>query len=74
MTDQNLLTSRIEELEVRLAFQEDLIQELNDVITRQDGQLLKLQEQLRVLAEKHKELAFRLSEDDSLEDERPPHY
>lgn len=74
MSELHNAVARIDELEVRLTFQEDLIQELNTVISDQDKQLLKLQEQMRLLMEKHRELEFRLSEDGEASDERPPHY
>lgn len=74
MQELDRAIERIDELEVRLTFQEDLIQELNQVISSQDSLLIKLQEQMRLLLEKHRELEFRLSDDGEAPDERPPHY
>ncbi len=50
LTDQ-----RMDELESRLAFQEDIIENLNQVVARQDGEMLALKRQLAELAERIKE-------------------
>ena len=42
--------ARLEELESRLAFQDDLIESLNEVISRQDRDLARLTLQLQELA------------------------
>ncbi len=71
----NALLHRIEELEARLAFQDDTIESLDRVITEQDRQLFKHQQQLQLLAEKLKTVEIRLpGGDDAPVDERPPHY
>ncbi|MGB1580059.1 MAG: SlyX family protein [Nevskiales bacterium] len=68
--------SRVEELEARLAFAEDSLQALNDVISRQDLEIIKLQRELRGHAERLKGLVTALEADGSnaIVDEKPPHY
>lgn len=63
---------RILELETKLAYQEDLIQELNKTVFDQHKRLDQLESTYRYLLEQTKELA----EDSSGKavDERPPHY
>ena len=64
---------RIIELEIRQAYQEDLIQALNQVVADQQKQIGKLEETCKLLHDKIKSLA--LGEPHSgLVDERPPHY
>jgi SlyX protein len=63
------------ELQTRLAFQEDTINQLNQVITNQDAAILQLQQQMRLLARRLDELALeqQMGGGDQV-DERPPHY
>ncbi|WP_293766211.1 SlyX family protein [uncultured Aquitalea sp.] len=66
---------RLDELEVKLAFQDDLLEALNATVARQQQEIDLLQQQLRVLYNQ-----FRASQPDgqgsghSLRDEIPPHY
>ena len=46
---------RMDELESRLAFQEDIIENLNLVVTRQDREVIQLKQQLAELAARVKE-------------------
>lgn len=63
---------RITDLESRLAFQDDTIQALNDVLVAQQRELDRLQLQVAALARRQDELGGQL---DSAEDEAPPpHY
>lgn len=64
---------RLNELEAKLAFAEDLIETLNQTVIRQQGQLDLVQQQLRLL---HQQLQAVLPDDDarSPRDEVPPHY
>ena len=48
---------RIDELESRLAFQDDLIESLNEVVARQDRELVALRAQLAELEAKFRDLA-----------------
>ncbi|RYY01924.1 MAG: SlyX family protein [Gammaproteobacteria bacterium] len=63
------------ELQTRVAYQEDTIQQLNDVITKQDADIIQLQQQMRLLAKRVDELSFaQTNGSDDVTDERPPHY
>lgn len=63
------------ELQTRLAFQEDTINQLNQVITQQDAAILQLQQQMRLLAHRIDELALEQQiSGGETPDERPPHY
>lgn len=68
------LQGRIDELEMRQAFQEDTITELNNILTRQDAQLLKLSDIVRSLSDKHLDLQYRVDQSGEVSNERPPHY
>jgi len=66
------LEMRIIELESRLAFQDDTIATLNDVLVGQQRELERLQLQLQALAKRQAEMAgqFGIAEDEA----PPPHY
>ena len=63
---------RIEELEVKLAYSEDLLDTLNTAVFRQQQQIDMLQEQLRMLRQQFND--SQPGEPRSLRDEIPPHY
>ena len=64
--------ARLNEIETKLAFAEDLIETLNQTVIRQQGQIDLLQQQLRLL---HQQLQERLpDESHTPRDEIPPHY
>ena len=61
------------DIETKLAYQEDLIQELNKTIHSQQIKLAQLEEAIRSLTSRYNSLA----EQDDTElsvDEKPPHY
>ena len=68
---------RIEDIETKLAYQEQALDELNEIVTRQQSQIDKLEATCRHLLEKLRELG---ENDDgevsgeSLDQQRPPHY
>ncbi|MCZ6565839.1 MAG: SlyX family protein [Gammaproteobacteria bacterium] len=64
---------RIIELESKVAYQEDLLQELNTIVIDQQSQLDKLSMLCQALNDRLKD-AMRSLPDSSHEDERPPHY
>ncbi|SIQ35961.1 SlyX protein [Aquipseudomonas alcaligenes] len=66
------LQSRVVELESRLAFQDDTIATLNDVVVEQQKVIERLQLQIAVLARRQEEMAgqFGIAEDEA----PPPHY
>ena len=64
---------RLVDIETKLAHQEQLLLELNDVITDQQARIMQLEEQYRVLAERLRSLGEAVPGGDS-GPERPPHY
>ena len=63
------------ELQTRIAYQEDTIAQLNNVVTKQDADILQLQQQMRLLAKRVDEVSFvREGESQDTPNERPPHY
>lgn len=67
------MDERVTELENRVAFQDHTIQELNDVVTRQQQVIDKLSLDLDTLKDQVKNLAPSLVIDES-EETPPPHY
>jgi len=63
---------RITELEIKVAYQEDLLQALNDVVSEQQQQLTRLEEVSRLLGQRIKNMAG--SEEINQGVELPPHY
>jgi SlyX protein len=63
---------RVTELETRLAFQDDTIQALNDVLVVQQRTLERMQRQVAALIKRQDEMGgqFEASEEDA----PPPHY
>jgi SlyX protein len=64
---------RLNELESKLAFQERTINELNQVVYEQDGQISRLEDACRELAAELKILTEKLG-DDLSDEKKPPHY
>lgn len=71
MTEQ--LIARMDELEMRLAFQDDTIQALNDVVSHQELELGKLRRALELVARRQADLAASMP-GDAEDDQPPPHY
>ena len=66
------LQSRVIELESRLAFQDDTIQALNDVLVSQQNAVDRLQLQIAALLKRQEEMGGQF---ESFEEEAPPpHY
>lgn len=70
----NLLNRRICELETKLSFQENTIEDLNNVIINQQFSLDKMQQQLRLLAQKMRNLEPNNNIASQSEETPPPHY
>jgi SlyX protein len=69
------LANRLDELESRLAFQDDLIENLNEVIARQDRDLARMALQLKALSARLNDMADAgAGQAISSEHEVPPHY
>ncbi|AOF52894.1 SlyX protein [Rodentibacter caecimuris] len=73
MQIQQMLENRIAELEMKVAFQEQLLEELNQALVQQQFDMDKIQLQLRYVANKLKD--FQPSNIASQAEETPPpHY
>lgn len=69
------LEQRMDELESRLAFQDDLIESLNEVVARQDRELTRLTRKLANLEDRLQDLAVSAAGGgESTGHEVPPHY
>ena len=69
------IESRLNELESRAAFQDDLIERLNEVVARQDRELADLTRRVKELEDRLAELAESASLPGSADgQEVPPHY
>ena len=66
------MESRITELEIKISYAEDLVDELNRTVFRQQQQIDLLAVELRALREQVKNAPQ--AEPLSLRDELPPHY
>jgi SlyX protein len=66
------LDERVMELESRLAFQDDTIQALNDVLVTQQRALDRLQLQMAAMLKRQEEMGSQF--DTFEEDVPPPHY
>ena len=60
-------------LESRLAHQDQLLNQLNDVVTEQQAKIMQLEELCKSLIQRVQSVGDRLPADDP-GDERPPHY
>ncbi len=67
-----MMEARLNELEAKMAFAEDLIETLNQAVIRQQGQIDLLQQQIRLLHQQLKDA--QPGETRTLRDELPPHY
>jgi SlyX protein len=76
MTDRNNeYADRLDELESRMSFQDDLIESLNQVISRQDRDMARLTLRLQGLVAKMDDMAESTTDPgDSSGHEVPPHY
>lgn len=65
--------ARFVELETKMAFQEDLIQKLDDAVANQQQQIFELQTLVKYLSSQIKEVEGQLPDSDAPEPP-PPHY
>lgn len=68
------LEARVTELETRLAFQDDTLQALNDVVAAQQRQIDLLEMKLAALATRQRELGESLGGGGGQDEAPPPHY
>lgn len=63
------------DLQTRVTYQEDTLEQLNLVIAQQDADIIQLKQQIRILAQRLEDvLRTPLQDGDSVVDEKPPHY
>lgn len=75
MSRENDVQEQIIDLQSRVLFQEDTLQQLSDMIAQQDKQIQWLQQQLTSVTDKLKEQSYQQSQSDGGDIiERPPHY
>ena len=68
---EDKITKKIESLETRLAFQDDLIQKLDDALADQQQQLMTMAEQIKMLIAELKKIDWSPGEEANAP---PPHY
>ena len=70
------MQKQIEELQIKFSFQEEILKELNDVISDQGKELLQLKSEIRniQLELQNERQELKTSDKASIENERPPHY
>ncbi|ATO18778.1 SlyX protein [Acinetobacter sp. LoGeW2-3] len=75
LNDQASFSAPIEDLQVRIAFLDDLVEQLNQQVTRQNLEIIELQKQMKLLYQRVEsaDLSEGIAEFDPIID-RPPHY
>lgn len=75
LNDQASFSAPIEDLQVRIAFLDDLVEQLNQQVTRQNLEIINLQKQMTLLYQRVESagLSEGIAEFDPIID-RPPHY
>ncbi|HEY8941102.1 MAG TPA: SlyX family protein [Cellvibrio sp.] len=69
------LQEQLIDLQTRVAYQEDTLEQLNRVITQQDADIIQLKQQIRILAQRLEDsLRTQGQEGELIQEERPPHY
>jgi SlyX protein len=69
------LAEQVVELQMRIAYQEDALEQLSDVIAKQDIDIIQLKQQIRLLIQRVEDVARLPGEEGGvIVDERPPHY
>lgn len=68
------IDERIMELESRVAFQEDALDKLSDVIANQDQEIIKLKEVIKILHKQLNQLEYSNENAAPPVDQPPPHY
>ena len=66
--------NRLIELEIKVAYQDDLLQTLNDIIATQQQQIDRLENAYNTMYERVNHLSQKLPEDGQTNYEIPPHY
>ncbi len=67
------MNQRVTDLEIRFMHQERTVQELNDIVCRQESVLEKLERELRQIREQMQQATPSMNRTEE-EEEPPPHY
>ena len=75
LNDQASLSAPLEDLQVRITFLDDLVEQLNDQVTRQNAEIADLKKQMRLLYQRVEsaDLSEGIAAFDPMTN-RPPHY
>jgi len=65
--------ARLVDIETKLAHQEHLLEQLNDVVTKQQESIMRLEERYQVVTQRLRAIGEAMPVA-SASDERPPHY
>ncbi|MEH6564767.1 MAG: SlyX family protein [Halopseudomonas sp.] len=68
-----MIRARLDELETRLAFQDDTIQSLNDALGQQQIALDRMRRSLELVAKRQADMVALMPGDEG-DDQPPPHY
>lgn len=74
MDDKQVLARRVKELEIKAAFADDALEQLNAVVTRQQRQIELLARQMGELRQQWTDAAAGAAALRNLREEVPPHY
>ncbi len=70
-----LIEQQLEDLQTQVAFQEDTIEQLNKVITKQDSLIRKMEQRFVLLGEKLQDMESQMpNKGFNPADELPPHF
>ena len=73
--EKDELTTQIVDLQTRASFQEDSLAQLDDVIRRQDQEILLLKAQIERLVQRVADMQFAMEDNEApMASEKPPHY
>lgn len=70
--EQQAMAEKIIDIETRLAFQDDTIQQLSDIIYRQQQHIDKLDKTVQLLVDRLQDIMHAIP--GKIVDEKPPHY
>ena len=75
MSNLEQLQEQIEELQSKMAFQDDVIEQLNEIVTKQDAILRKMEQRFVLIGDKIHEMEHQLpNRPFNPVDEKPPHF
>ncbi len=69
-----MIENRLMELEIKAAYQDDLLETLSDIIATQQQQIDRLEHGFKTMHERVNNLASKTPDESSSNHELPPHY